>query len=421
MGLHGALIVESADVGTAYGAGTETDFAVEAALVLSEIDTDLNTLADPNDFIHNDYAPEYLLIDGQLAPEIPADPGDAVLLRYLDAGLQPHSMAVLGVHQTVVGRESRPVAPDDRRTVVAELLTPGQLADAIVTVPDAGPGSSFAIYDRNWRAPGGSSTASGGSGGIVVPGAPMFVSFTAGGAAGGATFGDEDVVSTDGTAFALVFDGSAEGLGSNADIDALDVLGADHYLMSFDDGTGVTVPGVGTVDDSDVVEFDAGSFSLYLDGSDVGLSAPTEDIDAIEQVDAETLLVSTIGSPTVPDVTGADDEDLLAFTSTSLGSDTAGSWALHSDGSAIGLGDSGEEDLDAAATGEDGALLFSTVGSFAVTGVTGADEDVFTFTPSGGVPFTAGTYASTLSFDGSGPGLEANDVDAVAVCADCAP
>ena len=153
----------------------------------------------------------------------------------------------------------------------------------------------------------------------------------------------------------------------------------------------------------------------------MGLAAPTEDIDAIEQVDATTLLVSTTGTPTVDGVTDAGDEDLIAFTSTSLGADTAGSWALHADGSAIGLGESGEEDLDAAATGDGGTLLFSTVGAFAVTGVSGADEDVFTFTPTGAVPFTAGTYASTLSFDGSAPGLEANDVDAVAVCAECGP
>ena len=109
MGLHGALIVDSADAGTAYGAGTETDFDVEAVLTLSEIDTDLNTLDDPNDFVANDYAPEYFLIDGQLAPQILAAPGDEVLLRYLNAGVQPHVMAVLGVHQTVVGRDSRPL------------------------------------------------------------------------------------------------------------------------------------------------------------------------------------------------------------------------------------------------------------------------------------------------------------------------
>ena len=108
MGLHGALIVDSADGGTAYGAGSGTDFDVEAVLTLSEIDTDLNTLDDPNDFVPNDYAPEYLLIGGQPTPQILAAPGDEVLLRFLNAGTQPHVMAVLGVHQTVVGRSRDP-------------------------------------------------------------------------------------------------------------------------------------------------------------------------------------------------------------------------------------------------------------------------------------------------------------------------
>ena len=120
-------------------------------------------------------------------------------------------------------------------------------------------------------------------------------------------------------------------------------------------------------------------------------------------------------------VTDAGDEDLLVFTSTSLGSDTAGSWDMHSDGSAIELGDSGEEDLDAVAEREDATLLFSTVGAFAVTGAGGADEDVFEFTPSGGTPIAAGTYTATLSLDGSAAGLDTNDVDAVAVCEACAP
>jgi hypothetical protein len=45
--------------------------------------------------------------------------------------------------------------------------------------------------------------------------------------------------------------------------------------------------------------------------------------------------------------------------------------------------------------------------------VSGADEDVFVFTPTTLGGTTAGTYSSTLYFDGSAFGLAANDVFAI--------
>ena len=94
---------------------------------------------------------------------------------------------------------------------------------------------------------------------------------------------------------------------------------------------------------------------------------------------------------------------------------TAGRSALWFDGSDVGLGDAGE-DVDAAAVDTSGRLYLSTPDVFAVPGVSGGDEDVFVFLPTTlDPPTTAGTYASTLFFDGSSYGLGANDVFAIDV------
>jgi len=45
-----------------------------------------------------------------------------------------------------------------------------------------------------------------------------------------------------------------------------------------------------------------------------------------------------------------------------------------------------------------------------VPGLSGTDEDVFSFNPTQLGPTTAGTYSPTYAFDGSSFGLAANDV-----------
>jgi hypothetical protein len=69
--------------------------------------------------------------------------------------------------------------------------------------------------------------------------------------------------------------------------------------------------------------------------------------------------------------------------------------------------------VDAVAIDGSGKLYLSTTGSFSVTGRSGADEDVFVFTPSATGPTTTGTFASVLFFDGSAYGLGGNDVVAI--------
>ena len=173
-----------------------------------------------------------------------------------------------------------------------------------------------------------------------------------------------------------------------------------------------------SVDDSDIVRFTptslgantAGSFNFYFDGSDVGLTTSNEALDAIDIAPDGRLVISTSGAASASGASG-DDEDLLIFTASSLGSVTAGSFALRFDGSDVGLS-AGDEDLDAACDTSAGSLLLSTLGSFTVTGASGADEDVLRFTPSSLGPTTSGGYGIFLDTSTEGIATSA-DVSAV--------
>ncbi|GAF75192.1 unnamed protein product, partial [marine sediment metagenome] len=110
------------------------------------------------------------------------------------------------------------------------------------------------------------------------------------------SFANDDIVVSDGTDFALFFDGSDVGLADLA-IDALAVVSEREILMSF--SSAGAIPGIAeTVEPADLVKFTAtrlrprtaGSFELYFDGSDVGLSG--ENVDAVELLEDGRLLLS---------------------------------------------------------------------------------------------------------------------------------
>ena len=189
---------------------------------------------------------------------------------------------------------------------------------------------------------------------------------------------NEDILAFDGAVFSLFFDGSDVGL-SGFTIDAFSIISPTEILMSFT--AAGAIPGIsGTVDDSDIVKFTAtslgpntaGSFELYFDGSDVELTFGSEDIDAIELLPNGHLLISMVGSFIVGGLTGAD-ADILEFTPSSLGDNTAGTWAFYFDGSDVGL-TTISEDIDAVAVDSiTGKIYLSTAGNFAVTGLAGAN------------------------------------------------
>lgn len=230
---------------------------------------------------------------------------------------------------------------------------------------------------------------------------------------------DEDIVRYDpgpGT-WAWTFDGSDVGL-AGTDVDTFEILASGQIVLGFD-STSFTVPGVGSVDDSDLVIFTptslgattAGTFALWFDGSDVGLTTNNEDVDAVSVLADGRILVSTLGGFSVPGVSG-EDEDVIVFTPASLGATTAGTWQMWFDGSDVGIGNASDEEIDALA--RDGtAMLFSTLGSFSAGGVSGADEDVGRFTGTFGGT-TSGTFALELDLSAIGIPTTA-DVDGLSL------
>jgi hypothetical protein len=252
---------------------------------------------------------------------------------------------------------------------------------------------------------------------VETGGSPLYFAVTAAATVGGIPVANEDVLYFDGTAFSLVFDGSDVGI-TNLSIDAFTRIGPSAILMSFTADR--VVPGIaGTVDESDIVRFDgtlgavtSGTFSMYFDGSDVGLTLSSEDVDAVELLPNGHVLVSTTGGVAVTGVS-AVDEDILEFTPTSIGDVTAGTFAFYFDGSDVGLNTNSGEDVDAVAVDSSGNVYLSTTGLFSVTGISGEDDDVFVFDPAALGAVTTGAYLPTLYFDGSSFGLTTNDVVAI--------
>jgi len=217
---------------------------------------------------------------------------------------------------------------------------------------------------------------------------------------------NEDIVSYNAGTWSLIFDGSDVGL-SAFTIDGLARLADGSILLSFAEPgsiAGMTGgPSGDILDDSDIVRFipaflgaaTSGSFVFYFDGSDVGLTNDGEDIDAIIVTASGQLIVSTIGGVSVVGVSGVH-ADLLIFTPTTLGSVTAGTWAMYFDGSDVGFGSSGTEDVDAAAMSSTGALVVSTIGDFNVSGLAGPNEDAIKFNATALGDVTAGTFVPLL-------------------------
>lgn len=134
----------------------------------------------------------------------------------------------------------------------------------------------------------------------------------------------------------------------------------------------------------DVIRYRGATYEMILDGSDVGLRNLRIDAMAVIEPAApeepERYLLSFTETGRIPGITGkVDDSDIVLFTPTSLGDDTAGTFELFFDGSEIGLTRSGE-DIDAIEL-TDGDLYLSTYGDFLLdeelAGLGGKNEDVF--------------------------------------------
>jgi hypothetical protein len=227
----------------------------------------------------------------------------------------------------------------------------------------------------------------------VTFGYPMWVSADVNGLGGNAAIRQEDVAmrANQPGKWQLVFDGSDVGI--TKDVVALERLDDGSLLMSL--GAAQSVPGIGQVMPQDIIRFipnslgrdTAGTFELYLDGSDVGLTTAGEKIDAIQfqpwDGDPNPLVISLSGSGSVPRQSGGAlavrDEDLINFVGTAYGANSAGKWRMNLDGSTVpGMA---AEDINAAevlvldpARLSRQLLVFTD--SFKINGITGSNRSL---------------------------------------------
>jgi FtsP/CotA-like multicopper oxidase with cupredoxin domain len=145
MGLYGALIVRPGTAGRAYDSAS-TAYDVESVLVLSAVDPAFN--ADPDHADPYAYTPRYWLINGKAYPQTDpvhaAGPGTRVLLRFVNAGHDNTTMAVLGLHERVIARDAHPL--NNPFDATAETVPAGATEDTIATIPASG--TKFALYNR---------------------------------------------------------------------------------------------------------------------------------------------------------------------------------------------------------------------------------------------------------------------------------
>ncbi|MEZ5594499.1 MAG: cadherin-like domain-containing protein [Gammaproteobacteria bacterium] len=221
----------------------------------------------------------------------------------------------------------------------------------------------------------------------------------------GISFSNEDILryDTDTDEWSMYFDGSDVGL-SYSNVNAFHLQDDSSILLSFD--APKYIAGLGAVDNSDIVRFipgslgttTAGSFEWYFDGSDVGLGPLGENIDAIGFAPDGRLVISASGWLSVAGVF-AQDEDLVAFEAVSLGQTTQGSWTLYVDGSDVGLNTASEDIVGSWINAGLGDIYLATRGSFSVNGASGTSSDIVRCVP-GSLGSTSSCVYS-LFWDGS--------------------
>ena len=176
---------------------------------------------------------------------------------------------------------------------------------------------------------------------VTAAAPPIYLSLTGNGNVGGKAVTSADIISyaKSSNTWDVLYDGSAINTTKNLGTFAFD---GSTLLLGF--SAPQVVPGLGAtaVPPQDLVRFTptslgynatAGTFALFFDGSDVGLTTSAEIIDAL-WIDAnDRLYISTAGTAKVNGAGGAvitaHDEDVLRFTPTSTGATTAGTWSLY--------------------------------------------------------------------------------------------
>ena len=160
-----------------------------------------------------------------------------------------------------------------------------------------------------------------------------------------------------------------------------------------------------------------GKWTMYFDGSDVGLAGV--DVDAFAMLADGSLLLSVDAAlAQLAGVGPVAAADVLRFVPSKTGANTAGQFSLYLQGADLGL-DTAHENIDALAVLPDGRLLVSTLGNFRVgTGaqeLKGKSHDLLALTVTQTGSDSAGQWA--LYFDGSDVKLTTPDENLDAVWA----
>ncbi len=252
----------------------------------------------------------------------------------------------------------------------------------------------------------------------VETGETLYLSTATGGTVSGIAYGPEDVLGFDldsGT-WSLVFDGSDVGLaGQNIaafewlpDGSLLVAVAEDFYLAELDRPT----ERGSNVDNSDILRFEpyslgeetGGSWSLYFDGSDVELKTPQESISALTVLADGRIVISTDG-PFKAGSLNAKSRDLVVFTPTSLGENTAGSWALYFDGSDISFLSASQDSIEAVHQDDVTGDLYLVKSE--------AEGQILVCSPAELGDYTECGF--TLFWDGAANGLGSAKIDAIAI------
>lgn len=189
--------------------------------------------------------------------------------------------------------------------------------------------------------------------------------------------------------------------------------GAQVYVSA---ATAGTVAGIAFADE-DILRYEADTnkWSLYFDGSDVGLSSVNVDAFHIPGDAQNSILLSVNKWVVLAGVGLVKKGDIVKFTPTSLGTNTAGTFSWFLEGADVGL--NGSADIDGIAFTHqqaglgfpDNKLIVSLATMTTVGGKSYRDEDLIVFngTPNGKTTANSGWK---LYLDGSDVGLDSPSI-----------
>ncbi len=136
--------------------------------------------------------------------------------------------------------------------------------------------------------------------------------------------------------WSVYFDGTALGLTNvGHDLDAISLVNGILYFSTTGTGNTSAIPGVtGPYDDADIYTWDGTAFSRWYDASAAGLLA-NANVDGMVIVDATQFYLSFTADTGLPNLGIVEDEDVVSFNN--------GVWSVYFDGTAQGLTTNGHD------------------------------------------------------------------------------